>query len=126
MTKMNCFEDQYGQTSKIHKFNHEKHEICLVPKIPCVSCDEQQVFQASNVPRSILTDMNNFEYQFCQGSIMLSLNYENINHVMTQILKLSCVSFSYVSISYVLAKKMASAWRNFKNVFLHHFLVQNF
>ena len=48
---------------------------------------------------------------------MLSLNYENINHVMTQILKLSCVSFSYVSISYVLAKKMASAWRNFKNVF---------
>ena len=34
--------------------------------------------------------------------IMLSLNYENINYVMTQILKLSCVSFSYVSISYVL------------------------
>ena len=34
---------------------------------------------------------------------MLSLNYENINYVMTQILKLSCVSFSYVSISYVLA-----------------------
>ena len=34
---------------------------------------------------------------------MLSLNYESINHVMTQILKLSCVSFSYVRISYVLA-----------------------
>ena len=34
---------------------------------------------------------------------MLSLNYENINYVMTQILKLSCVSFSYVKISYVLA-----------------------
>ena len=34
---------------------------------------------------------------------MLSLKYENINYVMTQILKLSCVSFSYVSISYVLA-----------------------
>ena len=34
---------------------------------------------------------------------MLSLNYENINCVMTQILKLSCASFSYVNISYVLA-----------------------
>ena len=34
---------------------------------------------------------------------MLSLNYENINYVMTQIIRLSCVSFSYVSISYVLA-----------------------
>ena len=34
---------------------------------------------------------------------MLSLNNENINYVMTQILKLSCVSFSYVSIRYVLA-----------------------
>ena len=37
---------------------------------------------------------------------MLSLNYENINYVMTQILKLSCVSFRYVSISYVLAVLM--------------------
>ena len=36
---------------------------------------------------------------------MLSLNYENINYVMTQILKLSCASFSYVNISYVLAVK---------------------
>ena len=34
---------------------------------------------------------------------MLSLNYENINYVMTQILKPSCASFSYVNISYVLA-----------------------
>ena len=34
---------------------------------------------------------------------MISLYYENINYVMTQILKLSCVSFSYVNISYVLA-----------------------
>ena len=34
---------------------------------------------------------------------MLRLNYENINYVMTQILKLSCASFSYVNISYVLA-----------------------
>ena len=34
---------------------------------------------------------------------MLSLNYENINYVMTQILKLSYASFSYVNISYVLA-----------------------
>ena len=33
---------------------------------------------------------------------MLSLSYENINYVMTQILKLSCASFSYVNISYVL------------------------
>ena len=35
---------------------------------------------------------------------MLSLNYENINYVMIQILKLSCASFSYVNISYVLAQ----------------------
>ena len=35
---------------------------------------------------------------------MLSLNYENINYGMTQILKLSCASFSYVNISYVLAQ----------------------
>ena len=34
---------------------------------------------------------------------MFSLNYENINYVMTQILKLSCAKFSYVNISYVLA-----------------------
>ena len=34
---------------------------------------------------------------------MLSLNYENLNYVMTQILKLSCASFSYENISYVLA-----------------------
>ena len=85
------------------KRNNEKHEICLVPKLPCVSYNEQQLFQASNVPRSLMTNMNNFEYQLCQGSIMLSLNYENINYVMSQILKLSCVSFRYVSISYVLA-----------------------
>ena len=37
---------------------------------------------------------------------MLSLKYENINYVMPQILKLSCVSFRYVSISYVLADMM--------------------
>ena len=36
---------------------------------------------------------------------MLSLSYENINYVMTQILKLSCASFSYVNISYVPAIK---------------------
>ena len=34
---------------------------------------------------------------------MLSINYESINYVVTQILKLSCASFSYVNISYVLA-----------------------
>ena len=34
---------------------------------------------------------------------MVSFNYENLNYVMSQFLKLSCVSFSYVSISYVLA-----------------------
>ena len=34
---------------------------------------------------------------------MLSLNNENINYVMTQNLKPRCVSFSYVSIRYVLA-----------------------
>ena len=37
---------------------------------------------------------------------MISLNYENINYVMNQILKLSCVRFSYGSISYVLAHQM--------------------
>ena len=37
---------------------------------------------------------------------MLSLNYENINYVMTQILKLSCASFSCVNISYVLATNL--------------------
>ena len=43
---------------------------------------------------------------------MLSLNYENVNHVMTQILKFSCVSFSYVSISYVLAFETAPKLQN--------------
>ena len=62
MTNMNYFEYQYGQTSNMPKFNHEKHEICLVPKMPCVSYNEQQLFQASNVPRSLMTNMNNFEY----------------------------------------------------------------
>ena len=41
---------------------------------------------------------------------MLSLKYENINYVMTQILKLSCVSFSYVNISYVLADLTTLRW----------------
>jgi hypothetical protein len=48
---------------------------------------------------------------------MLSLNYENINYVMTQILRLSCVSFSYVSISYVLAATndvFFTTWWNFE------------
>ena len=63
MTNMNYFEYQYGQASNMPKFNHEKHEICLVPKMPCVSYNEQQLFQASNVPRSLMTNMNNFEYQ---------------------------------------------------------------
>ena len=75
MTNMNYFEYQYGQALNMPKFNHDKHEICLVPKMPCVSYNEQQLFQASNVPRSLMTNMNNFEYQKCQGSIMLSLNY---------------------------------------------------
>ena len=67
MTSMNYFEYQYGQTSNMPKFNHEKHEICLVPKMPSVSYNEEQLFQASNVPRSFMTNMNNFEYQLCQG-----------------------------------------------------------
>ena len=66
MTTMNYFEYRYGQTLKMPKFNHEKHEICLVPKMPCVSYNEHQLFQASNVPRSLMTNMNNFEYQLCQ------------------------------------------------------------
>ena len=63
MTNMNYFEYQYGKTSNMPNFNHEKHEICLVPKMSCVSNNEQQLFQASNVPRSLMTNMNNFEYQ---------------------------------------------------------------
>ena len=43
--------------------------------------------------------------------IMLSLNYENINYVMTQILKLSFASFNYVNISYVLADGWGQAPR---------------
>ena len=63
MTNMNHFEYQYGQTSNMPKFNYEKHDICFVSKMSCVSCNEQQLFQASNVPRSLMTNMNNFEYQ---------------------------------------------------------------
>ena len=37
---------------------------------------------------------------------MLSLNNENINYVMTQILKLSCVSFSYVSMYQLYARRI--------------------
>jgi hypothetical protein len=63
MTNMNYFEYQYGQTLNMPKVNHEKYEICLAPKMPCVSYNEQQLFQASNGPRSLMTNMNNFEYQ---------------------------------------------------------------
>ena len=60
---MNYFEYQYGQASNMPKFNHEKHEICLVPKKPCVRYNEQQLFQTSNMPRSLMTNMNIFEHQ---------------------------------------------------------------
>ena len=60
MTNVNYFEYQYGQASNMPKFNHEKHEICLVPKMPCVSYNEQQLFQASNVPRSLMAIMNDY------------------------------------------------------------------
>ena len=60
---MNYFEYQYGPTSNMPKFNSEKHEICLVPKMSCVSYNEQQLFQASNMPRSLMTNLNDFEYQ---------------------------------------------------------------
>ena len=63
MTNMNDFEYQYGQTLKMPKFNHEKNEICLLPKMPFVIYNEQQLFQASNVPTSLMTNMNNFEYR---------------------------------------------------------------
>ena len=63
MTYMNYFEYQYGQTSKMSKFNLKKHGICLVPKMPCVSYNDQQLFQASNVPRSLMTNMTIFEHQ---------------------------------------------------------------
>ena len=48
---------------------------------------------------------------------MLSLNYENINYVLTQILKLSCVSFSCVSISYVLALFHATTFLVICNIY---------
>ena len=51
MTNMNYSEHQYGQILNMPKFNHEKHEICMVPKMPCVSYNEQQLLQVSNVPR---------------------------------------------------------------------------
>ena len=53
---------------------------------------------------------------------MLSLKYKNINYVMTQILKLSCVSFSYVSISYVLADVLRTTHtdRIFIEMFQNH------
>ena len=60
---MNYFEYQSGQTLNMPKFNHEKYETCLVRIMPCVSYIEKQLFQASNVPRSLMTNMNNFEYQ---------------------------------------------------------------
>ena len=63
MTNMNYFEYQYCQTLNMPKFNHEKHEICLAPKMLCVSYNEQQLFQVSDVPRSLMTNINNFEYQ---------------------------------------------------------------
>ena len=62
MTNMNYFEYQLCQPSNMPKLSHEKHEICLVPKMSCVSYNEQQLFQASNVPRSLMTNMNNSEY----------------------------------------------------------------
>ena len=63
MTNMNYFEYQCGQISNMPKLNHEKYETFLVPKMPCVSYNEQQQFQASNLSRSLMTNMNNFEYQ---------------------------------------------------------------
>ena len=56
---------------------------------------------------------------------MLSLNYENINNVMTQILKLSCASFSYVNISYVLAtsKQLEKLMRQFRFVICAMFTI---
>ena len=49
---------------------------------------------------------------------MLSLKYEDINYVMTHILTLSCVSFSYVNISYVLAHFKGFAMMNLLQLFL--------
>ena len=53
---------------------------------------------------------------------MLSLNHENINYVMTQILKLSCASFSYVNISYVLGFSQFQTQAD--QLHLHRFVVQ--
>ena len=63
MTNVKYFEYQCGQISNTHKLNHEKYETCLVPKMPSVSYNEQQQFQASNLSRSLMTNMNDFEYQ---------------------------------------------------------------
>ena len=87
---MNYFEYQYGQTSDIPKFNYEKHEICLIPKIPCVCYNGQQLLQALNVPRPLMTNMNNFEHQFGQRSNMPKFNYEK--HEICLLPKMLCVS----------------------------------
>ena len=53
---------------------------------------------------------------------MLSLNHENINYFMTQILKLSCASFSYVNISHVLAQWVWTIYKSnsdFCKIYLH-------
>ena len=92
MTSMNYFEYQYGQTSNMPKFNHEKHEICLVPKMPSVSYNEQQIFQASNVARSLMTNMKNFEYQYGQTSNMPKLNHEK--HRICLVPKMPCVRYT--------------------------------
>ena len=63
MTNVKYFEYQCGQISNMPKLNHEKYETCLVPKMPCVSYNEHQLFQDSNVPRSLMTNMNIFEHQ---------------------------------------------------------------
>ena len=55
---MNYLEYQLCQPSNMPKLSHEKHEICLVPKMSCVSYNEQQLFQSSKLPRSLMTNMN--------------------------------------------------------------------
>ena len=53
-----------------------------------------------NIPPALFEDA---EVKRPRNSKQGKFYYENINYVVSQILKLSCVSFTHVSISYVLA-----------------------
>jgi hypothetical protein len=62
MTNMNHFDYQYDQTclsSIMKSMKYVWYQKCPVSVI----MSNNYLFQASNVPRSLMTNMNNFEYQ---------------------------------------------------------------